>query len=172
MARPVVAASTRPLPLRCVTMATVATLALAAAGPAHAHAEASPGSWWLWPALLTSGALYGFGVRQLWRASGGRRGIRLADVGAFALGWLALAAALAEPLDRLGAVSFAAHMAPHEILMLVAAPLLVLGKPLAALVWVSHPRAASASCGRCGADAGVPPGAGWFRRRSHGACMR
>ena len=119
-------------PVRC---AALALLAMLASGAAQAHAEARPGSWWLWPTLLASAALYGFGVRQLWRASGGRRGIRAGQVGVFALGWLALALALSDPLDALGQVSFAAHMAQHEILMLIAAPLLVLGKPLAALVW-------------------------------------
>ena len=78
-------------------------------------------------------------MRQLWRASGGRRGIRLGDVLAFSLGWLALVAALSDPLDDLGRVSFAAHMVQHEILMLVAAPLLLLGKPLVALVWLFPP---------------------------------
>lgn len=58
---------------------------------------------------------------------------------AFGLGWLALVAALSDPLDALGRVSFAAHMAQHEILMLVAAPLLLLGKPLVALVWLFPP---------------------------------
>ncbi|MGK2941049.1 MAG: hypothetical protein ACSLFJ_05150 [Immundisolibacter sp.] len=107
MAVPGIAATAKPRLLRC---ATLALLSLVAAGAAHADAEATPGAWWLWPALLVSAALYGFGVRQLWRASGGRRGIRVADVGAFALGWLALAAALADPLDpldALGQVSFA-----------------------------------------------------------------
>lgn len=139
MALPGIAATAKPRPLRCASLALLSLLALVSAGAARAHAEATPGSWWLWPALLASAALYGFGVRQLWRASSGRRGIRLTDVGAFALGWLALAAALADPLDALGQVSFAAHMAQHEILMLVAAPLLVLGKPLVALVWVFPP---------------------------------
>lgn len=132
-----VAASLRVLPgLRC---AVLALLTLLAAGAAHAHDAATPASWGLWSALLAGAALYGLGVRQLWRASGGRRGIRLGDVLAFGLGWLALVAALSDPLDALGRVSFAAHMAQHEILMLVAAPLLLLGKPLVALVWLFPP---------------------------------
>ena len=122
--------------LRRVSYVALALLTLLSAGAAHAHGEAKPVSWWLWPSLLGSAALYGFGVRQLWGASGILRGFRLGDVLSFGVGWLALAAALTEPLDALGQTSFAAHMVQHEILMLVAAPLMVLGKPLVALVWV------------------------------------
>ena len=123
-------------PGRCAALLMVS---LVAAGTAHAHDEATASAWWLYPTLLATVALYSFGVRQLWRASGWRRGIRLPDVGAFGLGWLALAVALADPLAALGQASFAAHMAQHELLMLVAAPLLVLGKPLVALIWVFPP---------------------------------
>jgi cytochrome c oxidase assembly factor CtaG/cytochrome c2 len=49
---------------------------------------------------------------------------------AFWSGWCALAAALVSPLHALGAGLFSAHMLQHEVLMLVAAPLLVLGRPL------------------------------------------
>jgi putative membrane protein len=50
---------------------------------------------------------------------------------AFAGGWLALVLALVSPLDALGGALFSAHMTQHEVLMLLAAPLLVLGRPLA-----------------------------------------
>src|SRR3954464_14477440 len=49
---------------------------------------------------------------------------------AFWSGWLALGVALVSPVHALGAVLFSAHMIQHEVLMLVAAPLLVLGRPL------------------------------------------
>src|SRR5207244_12004045 len=49
----------------------------------------------------------------------------------FAGGWLALFVALVSPLHAWGAALFAAHMTQHEVLMLVAAPLLVLGRPVA-----------------------------------------
>ena len=54
---------------------------------------------------------------------------------AFFAGWLALIAALLSPLDSLSAILFSAHMTQHEILMVVAAPLLVLGRPLIAFLW-------------------------------------
>jgi len=43
--------------------------------------------------------------------------------------------ALVSPLHALGAVLFSAHMIQHEVLMLVAAPLLVLGRPLLFFLW-------------------------------------
>ena len=53
----------------------------------------------------------------------------------FWAGWTILALALVSPLHPLGEVLFSAHMAQHEILMLVAAPLLVLSRPLVAFLW-------------------------------------
>ena len=43
--------------------------------------------------------------------------------------------ALVSPLHPLGEVLFSAHMIQHEILMLVAAPLLVLSRPLVPMLW-------------------------------------
>src|ERR1700712_4481281 len=53
----------------------------------------------------------------------------------FWAGWLLLCVALLSPLHPLGEALFSAHMAQHEMLMVVAAPLLVLGRPLVALLW-------------------------------------
>jgi putative membrane protein len=39
------------------------------------------------------------------------------------------------PLHELGERSFTAHMIEHELLMLVAAPLLVLSRPLSTMIW-------------------------------------
>ncbi len=50
-------------------------------------------------------------------------------------GWLLLCVALLSPLHPLGEALFSAHMAQHEILMVAAAPLLVLARPLVALLW-------------------------------------
>ena len=49
----------------------------------------------------------------------------------FAGGWIALVVALVSPLHAWGRVLFSAHMSQHEVLMLVAAPLLVLSRPIA-----------------------------------------
>jgi putative membrane protein len=135
-------------------MGAVALLAvaLAAVAPAaHAHVDhtsapgvaATLGHWTLEPWVLAlmglSAALYALGVWRLWRNAGAARGIGHRQVAAFAGGWLALVAALLSPLDGLGSQLFSAHMLQHELLMLVAAPLLVVGRPLAAWAWAFSP---------------------------------
>jgi putative membrane protein len=85
--------------------------------------------------LLLSAWLYLHGVWILWREIGPGRGIRRWEASAFAGGWLALVLALVSPLHPMGSVLFSAHMAQHEVLMLLAAPLLVLGRPLIPFLW-------------------------------------
>jgi putative membrane protein len=63
-----------------------------------------------------------------------RRGAR--DTAWFAGGLAVLAGTLLGPLDAWSARSFAAHMLQHELLMLVAAPMLVLGRPLGRFAWL------------------------------------
>jgi cytochrome c oxidase assembly factor CtaG len=53
----------------------------------------------------------------------------------FLAGWLVLAGALVTPLHAAGERSFAAHMFEHELLMLAAAPLLVLSRPVGIALW-------------------------------------
>jgi putative membrane protein len=73
--------------------------------------------------LLIAGVLYVRGVRR-------SRVRHLHEVAAYGLGWVALVIALISPLHPLGEVLFSAHMAQHTILMLIAAPLLVVGRPV------------------------------------------
>ena len=82
--------------------------------------------------LALSAWLYGRGLARLWRDAGVGRGVRRREAACFATGWLALVVALVSPLHPWGSVLFSAHMTQHEILMLVAAPLLVLGRPVVA----------------------------------------
>ena len=83
--------------------------------------------------LAASAVLYILGVRNVWKAAGrAGAGIRKWEAWSFALGWFALFVALVSPLHPWGKVLFSAHMTQHEILMLVAAPLVVLGQPLVA----------------------------------------
>ncbi len=56
-------------------------------------------------------------------------------VAAAAGGLLALALALVSPLDGLAHALFSAHMLQHVLLIAVAAPLLLLADPFAALLW-------------------------------------
>ena len=46
-----------------------------------------------------------------------------------------MAGALVSPLHEAGERSFSAHMIEHELLMLIAAPLIVLAEPLSAMLW-------------------------------------
>ena len=86
-----------------------------------------------------TGWLYARGLRRLWHASHPGAGISHARAVAFLAGWLATAVALLSPLDPLGGQLFSAHMLQHELLMLLAAPLLVAGRPLGAFLWALPP---------------------------------
>jgi putative membrane protein len=85
--------------------------------------------------LLLTAWLYGRGVRALWRSAGVGHGVRRWEAMSFAAGCIVLLLALVSPLHRLSSVLFSAHMAQHELLMAVAAPLLVLGRALIPFVW-------------------------------------
>lgn len=56
-------------------------------------------------------------------------------LGLFLGGWLCLVIALLSPVDSLGNSFFSMHMVQHELLMIIAAPLLVLSRPLASWAW-------------------------------------
>jgi len=86
--------------------------------------------------LLVAGCLlYARGVTRLWRKAGPGRGIRVIDAGCFSLGVVTLATALLSPIDALADRSFTLHMVEHEMLMVLAAPLFVLARPLEASAW-------------------------------------
>jgi putative membrane protein len=87
--------------------------------------------------VLLAGALilYLAGAVGLWSKAGRWRGISLANVACFALGWLTVAAALLSPLHHYAERSLWAHMVQHELLMVVAAPLFVFARPLEAFAW-------------------------------------
>ncbi len=57
------------------------------------------------------------------------------QVAAFAGGWLTLVIALVSPIHKLGTLLFSVHMTQHELLMIVAAPLIVLSRPLVWFLW-------------------------------------
>lgn len=119
---------------------TLALLAIPSAVLAHVTAVAheEPG-WTLTPTVLVPIAaalvLYVVGtVRLLRRSRTGRAELRRRFTW-FAAGWLTLATAAITPLHEAGEMSFALHMIEHELLMLLAAPLLVLARPLGILLW-------------------------------------
>lgn len=123
----------------------VFALPLVGAPRAEAHhalgsASASQFDIWLGCLLLIGVVFYARGIVRLWRRAGVGRGIRRLELMSFALGWASLAIALLSPIDAFAQHSFAIHMVQHELLMVVAAPLIVLGRPLEALLWGVPPQ--------------------------------
>lgn len=113
---------------------------LSARGVAAAHGlDASRTGWtfdpWIMTPLLAFGALYVAGITRLWRRSARARRWLAWRGAAGVAGWMALAGALVSPLHALGEQMFTFHMIEHEILMAVAAPLLVAARPLAGVLW-------------------------------------
>ncbi|WP_394845999.1 cytochrome c oxidase assembly protein [Pendulispora brunnea] len=109
-------------------------------------------TWWTLDPLSMgavglSAAGYGWGLRSLWRTVGIGHGIRPWEVACYVLGELSLLFALVSPIDRLSDLLFSAHMTQHEIILLVAPPLIVLGKPTVAFSWML-PRSRRLALGR------------------------
>jgi putative membrane protein len=84
---------------------------------------------------VVSALLYGLGLMRLWRRAGVGRGMSGARVACFVLGWCAAIVPAITALHTLARQVFVLHMVEHEILMVVAAPLLVLSRPLPILLW-------------------------------------
>jgi putative membrane protein len=96
--------------------------------------------WWTWQPFVIAGLLlsisvYSIGTARLWRNAGAGHGVRWWQAAAFAGGWTSLVIALVSPIDKLSEILFSAHMTQHEILMVVAAPLFVIGRPLVPILW-------------------------------------
>lgn len=112
---------------------------IAHAGEAHIPLSRIAG-WWTWEPFVTtllalSAILYAIGLARLWRNAGVGRGIRSWQAASFYAGWLSMVAVLVSPIDALSDIFFSVHMAQHEVLMVIAAPLLVFGRPLIAMTW-------------------------------------
>jgi cytochrome c oxidase assembly factor CtaG/cytochrome c551/c552 len=111
--------------------------------PLHESAPLAPHDLWTaWsgdPLVLgglgLTAVLYARGMACLRARSGRRRSARRREALAFWNGWTILALALVSPLHPLGEALVSAHMAQHELIMALAAPLLVLGHPLVVTLW-------------------------------------
>jgi cytochrome c oxidase assembly factor CtaG len=116
---------------------------ISAAGSADAHGSISDGigasTWtydaWIIVPLYGVALLYLVGSTRLWRHAGHGHGVRHWQAACFWSGWTILALALLSPLHWLGERLFVAHMVEHELLMVVAAPLLAVARPTAAMLW-------------------------------------
>lgn len=137
-----VAPSIGETPLLKGLMPVLCTILAPAAALAHG-ADQERGGWSLSGMIVipmgVALLLYAGGVVRLWRQAGGGRGVAWWQLGCFVLGWALLVAALVSPLHDLGKRLFTAHMIEHEVLMVVAAPLLVLSRPLGAMLWAFPP---------------------------------
>jgi putative membrane protein len=83
--------------------------------------------------LLVAAAAYALGALRMWRRAGVGRGLSFVNVGCFLAGLGVLLFALLSPLHHLAAERLWAHMVQHELLMVLAAPLLIAGRPLVAV---------------------------------------
>lgn len=132
---------------------------------AHAGEVVAPHDIWShWSAepgvvlgILLGSVWYAAGVRALWRRSRRGRGVRRWQAWCYAAGMLTIAIALLSPLDAAAEAIFSAHMLQHLLLIVVAAPLIVLGAPGPALWW-GIPRRARPRLAR------VWLASGWARR--------
>jgi putative membrane protein len=86
-------------------------------------------------ALACLSILYANGVRRLWLHAGEERVITRARASAGGAGIAALVIALLSPLDAAASALLTIHMVQHLLLVLVAAPLVVIGRMHLALFW-------------------------------------
>jgi putative membrane protein len=132
---------------QCIALAAFGIALPGACDDAAAHVletTSAAGSRWSFDPLVVgllalSMALYALGYRNLFARSNQGRRVRRSQAACFVGGWFMLVVALLSPLDALGGALFSAHMLQHELLMIVAAPLLVLGRPLAVWLWALAP---------------------------------
>jgi cytochrome c oxidase assembly factor CtaG len=118
-------------------------LLILAHDPAAAHGDVTDAvgtaAWtydaWIMVPLYTTALLYLIGSTRLWRHAGHGRGVHHWQAACFWSGWTVLALTLLSPLHWLGERLFVAHMTEHELLMVVAAPLLAIARPTGAMLW-------------------------------------
>jgi putative membrane protein len=106
---------------------------------AYAHATQEPatqsGEWLLLGLLLVVGLWYALGYLRVYSQARGSSSTLVKQGLLFASGWGVMAASLLTPLHALGSRSFTAHMIEHELLMLIAAPLIAWSRPIGVLLW-------------------------------------
>jgi cytochrome c oxidase assembly factor CtaG/cytochrome c2 len=149
-----------------ILLAGVAGVTATFFGTAQAHEAAQAEAALPWAdiavnmALVLAAACYAVGLRRFRRQSG-RLPVAAMAVGAFYVGLASLAAAVAPPVDGLLEQLFSLHMLQHLCLMLLCAPLIVLGRPALVLL-LSMPRPARRWLGSRQAAQRMLKAAGWL----------
>ena len=120
-----------------ISCLAIAALLRASRGWAHDSNGAvahGPSSWDVAAMLflVALAVMYLIGTLQL-----NRRGarVRLIERASFWVGWSAMFAAVAPPMDAASAQAFSSHMVQHELLMLIGAPLMIVGRPILPWLW-------------------------------------
>jgi putative membrane protein len=87
-------------------------------------------------ASLLAGSLAWYAL-GLWRMHrhGGLHHVPKLEIASFIAGWMVLAIALLSPIAILSEWLFSVHMTQHELLMLVAAPLIAIGRPVTPMLF-------------------------------------
>jgi len=101
-------------------------------GHLHTSTAGSPWDLAILAGLAISGWLYWRGSRRL---AARRARVRPAERVAFWIGWATAVAALMPQVDEAAAELFSVHMAQHEVLMLIVAPLMIAGRPILPWLW-------------------------------------
>ncbi|MEZ2126182.1 MULTISPECIES: cytochrome c oxidase assembly protein [unclassified Sinorhizobium] len=119
-----------------VIMLLLMSVDQAAAHEARLHIGVSPWTFdpWIVVPIAIAGALFAIGSMRLLPRLNNHRFLVHSGI-AYWTGWLVLVAALISPLHFLGEHLFTFHMIEHELVMAVSAPLLVVARPIAVLLW-------------------------------------
>lgn len=128
---------------RLIAMTVLITLLDSRSASAHPSGLQAGDAWWLaWHFdplvainLLLLAVLYGRGLLGIWARSGIGQVVASWRAMAFVIGVLAVLAALMSPLDTLADDLSWVHMTQHMVLMVVAAPLIIVGSPGLVITW-------------------------------------
>jgi putative membrane protein len=120
-----------------LALASVLLLSFATTGHAHIAPGDNPLTAWHWRwdvglVLIVFALLYLRGWMWLKKVGGEAS---LSQLLFYGLALVALGCALLSPIDALGSYLLIAHMVQHELLMMVAPPLILLAHPVPVLMW-------------------------------------
>jgi putative membrane protein len=122
------------VPIAVAAFAVVLRVSSVSAHEAGKIGAAGPSSWdgAVMLLLVMAALMYLVGTLQLRRRGAHVRSVERAG---FWIGWLAMFAAVSPPMDAETAFAFSSHMAQHELLMLIGAPLMIVGRPILPWLW-------------------------------------